>query len=103
MTPVRSHRTCRTSLFRPDTGTDIALCIPAEPTQDPFAGRPAPICWQQLEQSPLVLAKLVFGLSHGLQLADQPGQFRGLAPCYRWVGRLGVGRMPADRAELSSL
>ena len=55
------------SLLQPDTGAGIALGIPAEPAQDPLAGRPAPICWQQLEQSLLVLAKLTFGLSHELQ------------------------------------
>jgi len=55
------------SFLQPDTGTGIALGIPAEPAQDPLAGRPAPICWQQLEQSPLVLVKLTFSVSHGLQ------------------------------------
>jgi hypothetical protein len=55
------------SLFQPDTGTGIALGVPAEAAQDPLAGRLAPICWQQLKQSPLVLVKLAFGLFHALQ------------------------------------
>ena len=55
------------SFFQLDAGTGIALGIPAEPTQDPLAGCLAPVCWQQLEQSPLVLVKLASGLSHDLQ------------------------------------
>jgi hypothetical protein len=55
------------SFLKANTGTGIAFSIPAEPTQDPLAGRLASICWQQLEQSPLVLVKLAFGLSHDLQ------------------------------------
>ncbi|HET9969223.1 MAG TPA: hypothetical protein VFQ68_13390 [Streptosporangiaceae bacterium] len=55
------------SFLQPDTGTGIALGIPAESAQDPLAGRLAPICWQQLQQSLLVLVKLTFGLSHELQ------------------------------------
>src|SRR5690348_7877580 len=62
------------SLLQPDAGTSVALGIPAEPTQDPLAGRPAPICWQQLEQSPLILVKLMLSLFHGLKLADRPGK-----------------------------
>jgi len=55
------------SLLQPDTCTDIALGSPAEPVQDPLAGRLAPIRWQQLEQSLLVLVKLTFALSHERQ------------------------------------
>jgi hypothetical protein len=60
------------SLFQPDTGTGIALGIPAEPAPDLLAGRPATICWQQLDQSPPVLVGLMLGLSHGIKLAVQP-------------------------------
>ena|SRR5690349_9143914 len=62
------------SLFQPDAGTSVALGIPAEPAQDLIAGRPAPICWQKLEQSPLILVKLMLSLFHGLKLADRPGK-----------------------------
>jgi hypothetical protein len=62
------------SFFQPDAGTGIAPGIPAEPAQDPLAGRLAPIGWQQLEQSPLVLVKLASGLSRDLQTSrGRPG------------------------------
>ncbi len=54
------------SFLQPDTGTGIALGIPAEPTQDPLAGCFASICRKQQKQSPFVLVKLTFGLFHGL-------------------------------------
>ena len=67
------------SLFQPDTGTSVALGIPAESALDLLAGRLAPICWQQLEQSPLVLVRLMPSLFHGLKLAHRPGRVRLLA------------------------
>jgi len=70
VTPVRSHKACGivTGTWRTVTRE------PGRPQAGPNSG-----CRQQLEQSPLVLVRLMLSLFHGLKLADRPGRVRLLA------------------------
>ena len=58
--------------FQAYAGVSVALGVPVKLVPDLVTVRRAPIRWQQLKQSPLVLAGLVLGLPHADNLAGHP-------------------------------